>query len=402
MKRHTPTPFSATLAGLAALVCAVVLLAACAGPSEVPTATARYETDGAVVNVGLPVHGYTWDNQVADAYSPTETPDEDVVDIEVSGTDELSVSFSAEARRAEVWRYDEDPDGESVECDLEDGVVSLVPEPGWRYRVYAQFMDGEADYLFDATGTEGGDAAEQDGMTSTAMVVTLGNGQLLFVDQETGSPYFPTLPEGSPELEAGNVVRVTGNGIMLESYPAQYPGIYEVEVVEEGSPEDAEKYADLVAQLDANRDPADPPAATVEYAADGNVTSISPMVCASIWTFEQDGKTQAVTTDAPHPVQYEADGMPALSVDATAEVTARFDEPATGASATRYRESDIAAAARAAGTVRDVDPSTVAGEAMDATVADGVVRLTVAPGYRYALEVGFDAGTATYVFTVPE
>ena len=33
-------------------------------------------------------------------------------------------------------------------------------------------------------------------------------------------------------LVAGNIVQVTGNGIMLESYPGQYPGITKVEVIE--------------------------------------------------------------------------------------------------------------------------------------------------------------------------
>lgn len=45
---------------------------------------------------------------------------------------------------------------------------------------------------------------------------------------------------------AGNIVQVTGNGIMLESYPGQYPGITKVEVIETGSPADAEQYADIV------------------------------------------------------------------------------------------------------------------------------------------------------------
>ena len=97
------------------------------------------------------------------------------------------------------------------------------------------------------TGTDPVD--EEEGFVSTAMVVTFGDGEVLFVDQDTESPYYPTLPEGTPELAAGNIVRVTGNGIMLESYPGQYPGITKVEVVEEGTPADAEKYDELVAQI---------------------------------------------------------------------------------------------------------------------------------------------------------
>lgn len=63
------------------------------------------------------------------------------------------------------------------------------------------------------------------------MVAYANEGQLLFVDQDTQTPYIPTnLDDASitsggqqiepSQLEAGNVVLVTGDGIMLESYPA--------------------------------------------------------------------------------------------------------------------------------------------------------------------------------------
>lgn len=239
-----------------------------------------------------------------------------------------------------------------------------------------------------------------DEFTSTAMVVTLSDGQALFVDQETETPYYPTLPEDAPELTAGDVVRVTGNGIMLESYPGQYPGITKVEVVEEGAPEDAEKYADLVSQLDASRDPADPPYATVEYRTADAIVSLFPLTCSSTWTFEQDGETQTVTTDAPHPIQYEAEGMPEATVDGPTEVTASFDEPAAYVDVTRYLEADISEAAAATGSVHELSASDVIGETIDAQLADGGVTLTVEPGYRYALEVSFEQGIAMYVFTV--
>ena len=115
--------------------------------------------------------------------------------------------------------------------------------------------------------------------TSTAMVVTYGNGQLLFVDQDNGTPYIPGLdtaeivgadgvtmaPEG---LAAGNIVSVTGNGIMLESYPGRYPGITRIEVTETGNPEDANAYDELVAQIWQPADPAEPAYGTLEYTTD--------------------------------------------------------------------------------------------------------------------------------------
>lgn len=254
--------------------------------------------------------------------------------------------------------------------------------------------------------------ADTEALTSTALVVTFGEGQVLFVDQDTEAPYYPTLPEGgvfaadgtpleADELTSGNVVRVTGNGIMLESYPAQYPGIERVEVVDEGDPADAATYDELVASLWAEPDPTEPPYASLEYRTELAVVSTAPLTCSSTWAFELDGEAVTTTTDAPHPVQYEADGMPDVRVDAAAEVVVSFDRAAVSAAVTRWSEADIAGAAARAGSVHDVNPDDLACEPVASDVADGSVTLSVEPGYRYALDVAFDAGTVTYVFTAP-
>ena len=112
----------------------------------------------------------------------------------------------------------------------------------------------------DAVGNRSADGASeatQGDVVSTAMVAYANGDQVLFVDQETQTPYIPTeiddatiIVDGQQTdeeaLVAGNIVQVTGNGIMLESYPGQYPGINKVEVIETGSPADAEQYADIV------------------------------------------------------------------------------------------------------------------------------------------------------------
>ncbi|MDM8270684.1 hypothetical protein [Thermophilibacter provencensis] len=528
MKRR-PARLSRAL--LACVLCALCALAAVGcSKSEPPTATARYESEDAVVNMGLLLHGYNWDGVANDAVAPTELGDDDVPDLEVSGAPEVGVSFSQPATEVEVVRYAEDGSHEGVECSLEDGTAAFGVEPGWRYYVGAWFEGGDAGYLFDVKGAEMGE------FVSTAMVVTFGDGEVLFVDQDSESPYYPTLPEGTPELTAGNIVRVTGNGIMLESYPGQYPGITKVEVIEEGSPADAEKYDELVAEIwqpkdpsepafasldyttelaatsvmlstyrctwsyeedgqlqtisggapelnldelpDARiegateatvsfdvtptdvtvgrralessssnldevpceldgksaalsiepgylyvveasfeagkvtyhfvtltpsvegvgaKDPADPPAATIEYASQ----SVQALTCGSTWSFEQDGETLTATTDTPHPVQYAAEGMPAVHLGGSETLTMSFDVPATGATVTCWNEGDISAAAALAGSVHDVDPNELAATEQEAEVVDGAVSFEAQPDFRYAVTVTFDAGEATYAFTVP-
>lgn len=231
--------------------------------------------------------------------------------------------------------------------------------------------------------TLGGTAAEpvdeEEGFVSTAMVVTLGNGEVLFVDQETETPYYPTLPEDAPELTAGNIVRVTGNGIMLESYPAQYPGITSVEVVEEGTPADAEKYDELAAQLWQPKDPAEPPYASVEYTTDLAAVSLMPTSCGYIWTYEQDGEEQTVAVDTLAPTDYAAGELADATLTAPTQLTVSFDVEATGIEVTRWSEDALAA------------------EGEKVEVED--FSFTAEPGYRYAILATFDAGEATYAFT---
>lgn len=164
-------------------------------------------------------------------------------------------------------------------------------------------------------------------------------------------------------------------------------------------PQDAAE--DAPAEEPQGGDPADAPYATLTYEADGQIQTAYPLTCSSTWTFEQDGERMTVTTDAPHPVQYAADGMPAVEVFEPTEVTVSFEAPAVYVDATRYLEEDITAAAEAAGSVHSISASDVTGEIIDAQIEDGAVRLTVEPGYRYALEVSFEDGIAMYVFTVP-
>ena len=238
-------------------------------------------------------------------------------------------------------------------------------------------MRSETEDAADSTAEEAGMGE----FVSTAMVVTFGDGEVLFVDQETGAPYYPTnMPADAPELAAGNIVRVTGNGIMLESYPAQYPGITDVEVVEEGAPADAEKYDELVAQIWQPKDPAEPPYASVEYTTDLASVSLMPVTCGYTWTYNQDGSEQTVTVDAPHPTQLETADLPDARVDSPTEVTVSFDVKMRELVVSRWSEGAL-----------DVE-----GEPVEVESGTFIVE----PGYRYAFFATFHAGHATYAFTV--
>ena len=50
----------------------------------------------------------------------------------------------------------------------------------------------------------------------------------------------------SENLKAGDYVDVYGDGIMLESYPGQYPGVSKMVVTGEGTADEVKQYQDVI------------------------------------------------------------------------------------------------------------------------------------------------------------
>lgn len=235
----------------------------------------------------------------------------------------------------------------------------------------------------------------EDAAVTSAMVVVLGDGSVLFVDTDSESPYYPTRLEDaeildadgnatSPEdLASGNVVRVTGNGIMLQSYPGQYPGIAKVEVTSVGSPADAEKYKGLTDQLWSPRDPSQPPAATLEYRTE--LSTVGMQLYKEVWSWswlhEDSGERNYSTqTDAVDITGYGLDDLPDARISEPVEATLSFDVPVTAVSVARHPE----------------DGSTVTDMAL--TVTGGKASFEMEPDSRYEVHAEFEDGEVTYYF----
>ena len=121
--------------------------------------------------------------------------------------------------------------------------------------------------------------AEASSSRAISAATTSADTGLATTDVYKRQPYIPTeiddatiIVDGQQTdeeaLVAGNIVQVTGNGIMLESYPGQYPGITKVEVIETGSPADAEQYADIVDTVFAAPDQSQVPVGSLSYKTD--------------------------------------------------------------------------------------------------------------------------------------
>ena len=244
---------------------------------------------------------------------------------------------------------------------------------------------------------------------STAMVVAYGDGDLLFFDQENDGPYAPGLEnaeiiglDGAPmrpqDLTSGNIVRVTGDGIMLESHPGQYPGITKVEVIEEGSLSDADRYDEVIAQIWQPRDPAEPAHATLEYATDLAVVALMPLTCGYDWSYENAGVSNAISVDAPTPLQYAASDLPDARIDSPVDAHASFDIAPIGVEIVRWDESAVENAAHVAGSEQGIDESDVVSEPVETMISDGGASFALEPGWRYAITAQFEQGSVTYAF----
>lgn len=249
-----------------------------------------------------------------------------------------------------------------------------------------------------ADGNQSGD------VVSTAMVAYTNGDEVLFVDQATQTPYIPTEIDDAvitydgqaideDDLVAGNVVKVTGNGIMLESYPGQYPGITNVEVIEQGSPADAEQYADIVDAVFAAPDQSQVPSGNLSYKTDTADVSVVLDPYEFEWRWQtEDGQTSSTQADG-----FAADGNGNLNdnlsdarINSAVDAVAAFSVNPTSVEIERTplakgSSSKIEAAAE------DVEVACTLGE-------DGAVALRIEPNYLYELNVTFPQGEAEYAF----
>lgn len=111
-----------------------------------------------------------------------------------------------------------------------------------------------------------------------SMTLSDPSGNLYYVDVNTGTFFTAPIPEdltdaqGNPltpdAIKAGCVVDIYGNGMMLESYPGQYPGTTKMVLVKEGTAQDAAPYQYLVDEISLPADPSEPPSMNAEYRTD--------------------------------------------------------------------------------------------------------------------------------------
>ena len=121
------------------------------------------------------------------------------------------------------------------------------------------------------------------------------NGTWLLADRDNGTVFTTSIPNDlkdndgkkitSENLKAGDYVDVYGDGIMLESYPGQYPGVSKMVVTGEGTADEVKQYQDVIDMVFAEPDTSTVPTVGVVYSSSlGQTMSLMSGPGNSTWT----------------------------------------------------------------------------------------------------------------------
>ena len=239
----------------------------------------------------------------------------------------------------------------------------------------------------------------------SAVYLKKDDGSSLFVNLEAGYPFTGTIPEGElydedgkkiteQELDNGDVVSIYGNGIMAQSYPAQYHGITKIERTEQTNQKYIQEYAHYLDEFYVEKDPAQLPYLNVCYTDElASVAVMIPEALSYTWTYEEDGESRTAATDAPHILQTEPTEVTKLSEPMTMEL--QFDEKPDSVTVLAWEDSLL-------GQYQDGTVSIPEGTDIKAEENEnGNFVFTAQPGYVYLVQGQWDNGTADYGFWTP-
>ena len=172
-----------------------------------------------------------------------------------------------------------------------------------------------------------------------AMYIEKSDGFQIFVDTSTGALFDASIPKGTEELTTGDLVKIYGDGIMLESYPGQYPGVTEIIVTKQGTEEDAKKYESLVDEIHQEPDPSEPPYLNLEYRTKEAVVSAVADRGSYIWSYtDENGESQEVTEDSAFILK--KDTLNDIRLNEQTDVLLYFSREANGVSVIRHEPSE--------------------------------------------------------------
>lgn len=232
------------------------------------------------------------------------------------------------------------------------------------------------------------------------------DGNSIFVNLTEEYPFDGNIPEGElydedgekitqEDLNSGDVLNIWGNGVIAESYPAQYNGITKMERTEQSNQEYIDQYGHYLEELFVEKDPSELPYLNVCYRdelADAAVMIPDPL--SYTWTYtDESGESRTVTTDGAHVLHTEPVEVKKISEPMTMELY--FDEVPESVELLVWDDALL-------GKYQDSADQIPEGTAVEVTKSGkGNLEFNAQPGSVYLVQGQWDQGTVEYGFWVP-
>ncbi len=265
----------------------------------------------------------------------------------------------------------------------------------------SQSSDQSQDSQETQENQESESAEETQAQDALIAVYLKNDNGVLFVDIEQESPFTGNIPDeildedgnaiSEDDLNSGDVVEVYGNGIMLESYPGQYPGITKIVRVEKENQEYIEKYQELISQLLPDTDTSQPPELSLSYTqTDAIVTSLCDQF-GYTWEFtDENGESQVVIADTAHVLQSE--DLVQFNLEGETQMTVVSSYLPDQIVVFRWETSQ-----------REAGSETISeGEVVSVEETEGGLSFMAEPGYIYEITGSWTEGEVTYGFEAAE
>ena len=247
-------------------------------------------------------------------------------------------------------------------------------------------------------------AAIRNGYPLKAVYLEKEDGDGIFVNLTAEYPFTGTIPEGElydeaggeiteQDLNSGDVVNIYGNGIMAESYPAQYHGITKIERTEQANQTYIQEYGHYLDELFIEKDPSRLPYLNVCYSDElVSAAVMIPEALSCTWTYEENGESRTITTDAPHILQTEPTEVTKLSEPLKMEL--KKDEKPESVQLFSWNDSLL-------GQYRDSTEQIPEGTPVEVQENEnGNPEFTAQPGCVYLVQGQWENGTVDYGFRV--
>lgn len=231
------------------------------------------------------------------------------------------------------------------------------------------------------------------------------DGNSIFINLTDEYPFTGTIPEGElydeegekitqEDLNSGDVLNIWGNGVIAESYPAQYNGITKMERTQQSNQEYIDRYGHYLEELFVEKDPSELPYLNVCYTDELAAAAVMiPDPLSYTWTYtEESGESRTITTDAAHVLQTEPVEVKKISEPMTMEL--QFDEVPESAELLVWDDTLL-------GQSQDSTDQIPEGTAVEVTKnGKGNLEFTAQPGSVYLVQGQWNQGTVEYGFHV--